>query len=678
MIDKYKQAFQEEARESLVQLESVLLELSKTPRDGELVGQAFRALHTIKGSGMMFGFDEVAAFTHHIETAFDAVRSGRLNATADLINLALSAIDQIKAMLDQAAGRGTADAAVSEHILGKLRELTGTPLAQVAAEPIPVSAAPAQTAGEAIARDWHICFQPGPDLLRSGANPLLLLRELRQLGSVRVTASTGAIPSLTELDPDQCYVSWDITLTTTAAVDEIHDVFIFVEDSCALSIKPASGSSETPVAAITPGAPAAPERAKPKYPPWGRRASDTPDNASSIRVPAVKLDQFVNLVGELVTVQARLGEMASRFEDSDLASVSEEVERLTAALRESSMNIRMLPIRATFERFRRLVHDLGRDLHKEVELTTEGADTELDKTVIEQLNDPLMHLIRNSMDHGIEPADARLAAGKDPKATIHLSARHSGAQVLVCVADDGKGIDREAVRARAIERSLISADAQLAESEVFSLILAPGFSTAKKITDVSGRGVGMDVVRRNVEALRGTIEISSKPGNGTAITLHLPLTLAIIDGLLVRVGRTRFILPLANTVECVELTRQDVENAHGKHLANIRGEIVPYVRLSEYLGISTERQDREQVMIAETEQGRFGFVVDQVLGDHQTVIKNLGRLYRNVPAVSGATILGDGTVALILDLHRLAQDVIRAATANKRSLAGASRPQVVA
>jgi two-component system chemotaxis sensor kinase CheA len=452
--------------------------------------------------------------------------------------------------------------------------------------------------------------------------------------------------------------------------DEIRDVFIFVEDGCELTIKPAAPPAVAAVAVAVPAEaepnpnpnpnPKKPADDAPPAPgskPWGRRAYDTPDNASSIRVPAPKLDQLVNLVGELVTVQARLGEIAARGEDPIMAAVSEEVERLTAALRENSMSIRMLPIRATFERFRRLVHDLARDLHKEVELTTEGAETELDKTVIDQLGDPLMHLIRNSMDHGIEAPDARRAAGKRATADIHLSARHSGAQVLICVADDGKGIDREAVRSRAMEKGLIAAEAQLAESEVFSLILAPGFSTARQITDVSGRGVGMDVVRRNVEALRGSIEIASQPGRGTAITLRLPLTLAIIDGLLVRVGQTRFILPLANTVECVELTRQ--QNGDGKHLANIRGEIVPYIRLSEYLEIPAPRQDREQVMIAETEQGRFGFVVDEVLGDHQTVIKNLGRLYRNVQSVSGATILGDGTVALILDLHRLAQDALR-------------------
>lgn len=339
--------------------------------------------------------------------------------------------------------------------------------------------------------------------------------------------------------------------------------------------------------------------------------------------------------------------------------MAEEIDRLTSALRENSMSIRMLPIRGTFVRFRRLIHDLARELHKTVELTIEGADTELDKTVIDQMNDPLMHLIRNSMDHGIESPEARVAAGKPAVASIHLSARHSGANVLIRITDDGGGIDADAVRERAVQRGMISATAQLTEAEVFALILEPGFSTALQVTDVSGRGVGMDVVRRRVEALRGTIDLTSKPGEGTSVTLCLPLTMAIIDGLLVRVGPAYFVLPLANTLECIELTRQDIEKANGKHLANVRGEIIPYICLREQFDIRSERPEREQIMVAETEHGRYGFVVDQVIGDHQTVIKSLGRFYRHVQMVSGATILGNGTVALILDPHRLAQDAIQ-------------------
>jgi two-component system chemotaxis sensor kinase CheA len=687
-IDKFKRTFLEEAREILVELESALLALDENRSDNELVGRAFRALHTIKGSGAMFGFDELAAFSHNLENAFDEVRNGRLQVSSELINLSLSALDQIKVMLDEASGKGAADSAVAAEILVKLRQLTGKPEPHpaAAASPSPAHPSPAPPAAAVgAARNWQIRFSPGADLLRTGTNPLLLLRELKQLGSLQITASMAAIPPIGELDPERCYLSWDMVLATAAKREAISDVFIFVADCCELTIEPVldpvvapeiEKKIETTIEATSGPAPGQVSSAavaealapKPKFPSYGRRASDTPDNASSIRVPAAKLDQFVNLVGELVTVQARLFEISTRREDPEVVAVSEEIERLTSALRESSISIRMLPIRATFERFRRLVHDLARDLHKEVELTIEGADTELDKSVIDQLNDPLMHLIRNSMDHGIEPPETRLAAAKRGSATIHLSARHSGASVLISVADDGGGIDAAAVRERAVEKGLVAVDAQLSEAEIFAFILAPGFSTAKQVTDVSGRGVGMDVVRRSVESLRGRIDIASKPGAGTTVTLRLPLTLAIIDGLLVRVGQAYFVLPLATTLECIELTRKDIEQAHGKHVANVRGQIIPYIRLKEYFNMPIEQLEREQIMIAETEEGRYGFVVDEVLGDHQTVIKNLGRFYQHVDLVSGATILGNGTVALILDPQRLVREALRTMSLNRRPL----------
>jgi len=651
IIDKHRQAFLEEAREVLIELESSLLELNERPEDIELVGRVFRSMHTIKGSGAMFGFDEVASFTHHLETAFDEIREGRLVVTSKLVDLSLEAVDLIKKMLDESDSESSGNHALAASLLARLQELTG--IAETKDREAPrTSVHLDQSAKEGEMREWLIRFAPGPDLMRNGTNPLLLLRELNQLGEARVTASIAALPSLREMDPERCYVSWEILLTTAGCRDSIRDVFIFVEDCCELTIEPIAVQPRS-----LPELTVKSFEEQRKNP--GRREHDKPDNASSIRVPASKLDQFVNLVGELVTVQARLVEIAASRDDPDVAAVSEEIERLTTALRENSMSIRMLPIRATFERFRRLVHDLARDLHKNVELTIEGADTELDKTVIDQLNDPLMHLIRNSMDHGIESPEARVAAGKPPTATIHLSARHSGANVHIGVTDDGRGIDADAVRARAIQNGMVAAEAQLTEAEIFSFILLPGFSTAKQVTDVSGRGVGMDVVNQRVEALRGRIDIASKIGSGTSVTLRLPLTMAIIDGLLVRVGQDFFVLPLANTLECVELTRQDIEKANGKHLANIRGEMVPYIRLRDFFDIETERPEREQIMIAETEDGRYGFVVDEVLGDHQTVIKSLGRLFRQVQFVSGATILGNGTVALILDPHRLVQEVIK-------------------
>jgi two-component system chemotaxis sensor kinase CheA len=669
MIDKYKQAFQEEARELLAELESALLELDQKRDDREVVGRAFRALHTIKGSGAMFGFDDIAAFAHNLETAFDRLRNGQLAATADLINLTLGAGDQIKTMLDEADGRGTVDQGRSANILAELRLLTGPADPRPDIAPVPCLA-PEVTAG-GLALDWRIRFRPGLDVLLHGTNPLLLLRELRELGQLRITLDTAAIPPLGQIDAERCYLAWDMVLTTAAAPEAIRDVFIFVEDESELAIdrvlEPVPETRQPEIVAarksVADGKGDAPGEASGEARGEARGAA----TASSIRVSADKLDQLVNLVGELVTVQARLSEVAGRRDDADIQDISEAVDRLTAALRENTMSIRMLPLKTTFERFRRLVHDLSTDLHKEVDLTLEGADTLLDKTVIDQLNDPLVHLIRNSMDHGIETPQARRAAGKCSTGTIHLSARHSGANVLIQVTDDGRGLDVEAIRARAIEQGLIDEAARLSEAEIFSLILTPGFSMAREVTEVSGRGVGMDVVRRSIDALRGSIEIASKPGEGLTVTLRLPLTLAIIDGLLVRVGHAHFVLPLANSLECVELTRQDILDAHGKHLASVRGEIIPYIRLSEYFHMNTARPEREQIMIVETEYGHYGFVVDQVLGDHQTVIKNLGRVYRNVQVVSGATILGNGTVALILDPHRLVQNVIQSISQKKRS-----------
>jgi two-component system, chemotaxis family, sensor kinase CheA len=668
-VDQYKQAFQEEARELLAELESALLELDQDRGNLEVVGRAFRALHTIKGSGSMFGFEDVASFTHHLETAFDQLRDGRLAVTADLIGLALQAKDHIKAMLEEAAGAGAAHPGRSAEILGAVRQLTGSGLeTQVRPAAMEKASRVDKTSGvdkasevdAGMSSEWRIRFRPSLEVLLNGTNPLRLFNELRELGELQIKADTVAVPPLAEIDPERCYVAWDMLLNTRAPREAIRDVFMFVEDDSELSIE--SNQVSESRAAVSSASFDQPPAADPKV-----SSGPKPAGQASIRVSAEKLDQLINVVGELVTVQARLSDAAARLEDAEMQEIAEVVERLSGELRENSMSIRMLPLRTTFERFRRLVHDLGIELGKEVDLSIEGADTELDKTVIDQLSDPLVHLIRNSMDHGIETPHVRAAAGKQSKARIQLSAMHSGAHVLIRVGDDGRGLDAEAVRARAIEKGMIDQAARLSEAEIFSLILEPGFSTVRKVSDLSGRGVGMDVVRRSVEALHGSLEISNRPGAGMTVTLRLPLTLAIIDGLLVRVGETYFVLPLANSLECVELSRQAVEREHESHIANVRGEIIPYIRLSEYFRMDVARPEREQIMVVETEQGRYGFVVDQVLGDHQTVIKNLGKTYRNVSEVSGATILGNGTVALILDPHRLVQNVIQNVSAGQRT-----------
>ncbi len=497
------------------------------------------------------------------------------------------------------------------------------------------------------------------------------------------------IPALGDLHAEDCYTSWDIIVTTSKGLNAVKDVFLFVQDDSELSI----GLIETPDEAgqkrlgdillergdVTPEvvqkALSAQKRigqvlvemgaidpdkvtsalAEQQHLKKVQEKKQAADCASSIRVASDKLDKLVDLVGELVTLQSLLSQTATKFKKTKIPAIAEAVERLTAELRDTTMGIRMMPIGTTFSKFKRLVRDLSKELGKEIELTTEGAETELDKTVIEKLNDPLVHILRNSIDHAIEQPDDRVAHGKPRTGTVRLTAAHSGAHVLVQVQDDGKGLDADVIRAKAVEKGIISHDAKLTEKEIFSLILAPGFSTADKITSVSGRGVGMDVVKRAIESLRGSIEISSTKGVGTTITLKLPLTLAIIDGLMVKIGAESFILPLPLVEECVELTKKDRQEANGRDLAHVRGKVVPYISLREQFMIEGDRPPIEQIVIVSVDGNRTGFVVDRVIGEHQTVIKNLGTVYKDIEGISGATILGDGTVALILDVPKLIQ-----------------------
>lgn len=512
------------------------------------IGSARRLLQRRRHGNCIKSGKQFEPDSDDLENAYDLVRGGRLEVCTKLVDITLAALDQISAMVEEDVGGSVpVDESSCTRILESVRGLCC-----VQSEP---ASASENKPDEVVIpsgpmRHWQIRFVPGEDLMRFGASPLLLLRELCSLGGNAVRAHQEAIPALADLDEERCYLWWEIALSTDADLQTIRDVFIFVEDVCELTIIADGKSVPLPAAEGTVATPETGVEHMGKALTGkgvalsGRPAHDNRDNVLSLRVPAARLDQLVNLVGELVSVGARLSELAARREDSEIAQVSEEMERLIASLRENSMNIRMVPIRGTFEKFRRLVHDLSRDLGKEVELAIEGADTELDKTVIDQRSDPLMHLIRNSMDHGIEPKEVRAKQGKPATATIRLSARYSGANVLVSVADDGRGINAEAVRQRAIEKGLVSSCAVLRESEIYALLFRPGFSTAKQVTDVSGRGVGMDIVHQRVEGLRGAIEVSSKLNKGTSVTLQLPLTLAIIDGIFVTVNGASFVLHL--------------------------------------------------------------------------------------------------------------------------------------
>jgi len=654
------ETFRQEARELLEQLEAGLLDLEQDPGNDDLVNSTFRALHTIKGSGAMFGFTAVAEFVHEFETAFDRVRKGRSQATPALIGIALDAKDHIHGLIESpdAAPEGGAE------ILAALRVIVdgGTP-APVAAPAPAMEHGPAPQAAPA-GRRWRLVFYLPSDALVYGTNPLLLLEELAQIGPATIIALTDRIPDLDILDPEVPHIGWQVDIEAEDPGAAIDDVFLFLRDSMELTLTPlaADEPAEPEEAPTVPPRIAEPEPTaaalaaqspSPRSRPAERNDGGERAAASSLRVPAERLDELMDRVGELVIAQARLSQIAAQSADAGLKTIAEELERLSSGLRDTTMGIRMVPIGTLFSRFRRLVHDLSGELGKPIEFITSGEDTELDKTMIERLADPLVHLIRNAVDHGLESAEKRVATGKPAKGVVRLSAVYSGAEVAISVSDDGAGLDAARIRAKAEENGLITPETKLTDQELHHLIFAPGFSTAKEVTSLSGRGVGMDVVKRTIDGLRGTIDLSTVPGQGTTATLRLPLTLAIIDGMLVRVGTGRYTIPVAAVEECVELPDGIEAHAKGRNFLDIRGSLVPYLRLREVFGTTAPAEPHQKVVIVSSGDGRVGLVVDQIIGNNQTVIKQLSKLHSGIKSFSGATILGDGTVALILDTAHL-------------------------
>lgn len=700
MNDKFKETFREEAEELLVQLESILLELEDRPGDMELVNAAFRAIHTIKGSAGMFGFEKAGRFTHDLESLLDACRNGERLVDKHIVDLALKARDKIRALLaeedssspfDQAALDLMAEfkAAVAGVNDSKPGAKPGTKGGTTADEPKSKELSPDDRADASGSRGtFRIHFEPAPDIFHNGTKVLKLFDELATLGQLSSIPNVSSIPPLESLDPEACYVAWEAVLTTSSGIDAIRDVFIFVEGASTVKIEQIDDVAEAEDGvrrlgeilidrgAINPEALGDALRSQRKL---GEvlverkvvsaselesalveqahlkrvQEHQAEGPSASIRVASDKLDQLVDLVGELVTMQARLSRTSIELTDSGLSAISEQLDRLVSQLRDNAMGMRMLPIGSTFNKFRRVVRDLSAELGKDVDLVTVGADTELDKTVIERLNDPLVHIIRNSLDHGIELPEHRVAAGKPPRGTVRLSAEHSGANVVISVADDGKGLDLNAIRAKAVERGLITPQDQLSESEAFLLIFRPGFSTAKNVTSVSGRGVGMDVVKREIDSLGGSVSVESKPGRGSTIVLKIPLTLAIIEGLLVHVSDEYYVLPLSLVEGCVESKASD--SANGSALIPYRGELIPFVDVREFFGVAGTAPENRQIVVVNVQESRVGLVVDAVIGENQTVIKPLGRMYRDSIGLSGATILGDGRVALIVDCIKLAE-----------------------
>ncbi|AEJ18952.1 CheA signal transduction histidine kinase [Gracilinema caldarium DSM 7334] len=687
MIDKFKDAFKEEATDLLSTLENQLLELEQDPNNNETISAIFRAMHTIKGSAAMFGFDEIARFTHQVENAFDRLRNGLIPVSKRLIDITLRARDVISTLLVDPNADIQQEMNFLEQEFNTLgaQEVNEKDRTESKKQNVDIDQPQSKSEGMIT---YRIYFAPKEELFKNGTNPLRLIEELYELGHLSVIARKSTIPILSQLNPESCYISWDITLTTDKGIDAIKDVFIFVEDIANIDITPTDqidkvkriGEILVDRGIASPEVIEDVEQDKRKIgeilvekqivkPEDIQSALVEQEHlkqlkerqeitTASIRVPSHRLDALVDLVGELVTLQARLARTAVTIQDGSLTTISEQFERLVSQLRDTTMGIRMLPIGTTFNRFRRLVRDLSSQLGKEINLITEGEETELDKTVIEKLTDPLVHIIRNSVDHGIEKPEEREEKGKLRSGTISLSAFHSGAYVLIRVSDDGAGMNRERIYAKAIEKGLIAETTPLtalSDQDIFQLIFAPGFSTATNVTNVSGRGVGMDVVKRQIDSLGGSVIIESSLGKGTNITLKIPLTLAIIDGLLVRVSNELYVIPLSVVDGCVEIQRDELQlKQKSRSIITYRQRVLPYIALRELFTIPGTKPAIEQIVVVNALDTTIGFVVDQVIGDYQTVIKPLGLLFKKNEGLSGATILGDGTVALIVDVNRLA------------------------
>lgn len=670
---QFHQTFFEESFEGLDIMETELLNLDVGATDIDVINTIFRAAHSIKGGSGTFGFNNVAEFTHVAETLLDEMRDGVRPVTQNAVDILLKSVDIIRGMLTALRDEGEMDAELVASVKAELDALlSGGESTET------TTASVASTQQDASASGWQIKFKPHTEMLRTGNDPVRMLRALTELGELTVEADISKLPSFNDLDPEDSFLSWTMTLDGDVKEADITEVFEWVDDECDLEITPLASSTveestspeavAEPVATVVEEKPAAPVTAAAtparEVPAKTGKPAKTSET-TSIRVDIDKVDEIINLVGELVITQSMLGQMGGEFEETqsiDTARLEKlreglgQLERNTRELQESVMRIRMLPISFVFSRMPRLIHDLSSKLDKKVNLVITGEQTELDKTVMEKIGDPMVHLVRNALDHGLESPEKRRAAGKDETGTLNLNAYHQGGNIVIEIFDDGAGLNREKIRNKAIERGVISADDNLTDDMIQDMIFHPGFSTADQVSDVSGRGVGMDVVRKNIKALGGNVEVKSEEGAGAKFTIRLPLTLAILDGQLVRVGDDTYVFPLISIVESIQVKPEQVNAVAGKaELYKLRDEYIPIIRAHRVFGMHEENPDLagRLMVVVEGDGHRAGVIVDDLLAQQQVVIKSLETNYRRVEGLSGATILGDGTVALILDIAGL-------------------------
>ncbi len=686
-MKQFQGVFFAESREGLDAMESGLLSLESAGNDPDTINTIFRAAHSIKGGAATFGFSAITGTTHLLETLLDQVRGGKRSVTPELSDALLASVDILRELL-VAAETGDPDdtapcAELNQRLSAMLEESKAAPAAVAASSGTPAGASAASSG-------WRVLFAPHPNLFITGNDPLRILRELDRLGDMQIECDTSALPALDTLDPVTSHLRWTLTLPASVKQAAIADAFAWVEDECDLSIEAitepapavaASTAAPLPVAPSADAMPvpaksadivpiaASPERkdlAKPAA--GGAKPERTAAEVdSSIRVNISKVDALINLVGELVITQAMLRQQSHGLDPTQhekLLNGLALLDRNTRDLQEAVMSVRMLPVEFVFSRFPRMVRDLAARLNKKVNLRTSGEGTELDKGVIERIVDPLVHLVRNSVDHGLETPEEREAAGKDPVGTVELDASHQGGHIVIEITDDGRGLNRERILRKAMERGL-NAHEGMPDSDVWQLIFHPGLSTADQITDVSGRGVGMDVVKSNITELGGEIDIESYPGEGTRVTIRLPLTLAILDGMTVAVGGETFVLPLGYVIEAMQPELQEIRSVHGTgKVLKVRGDYLPLVNLAEFYRLGDARLDENSLVVVVEGGGRkLALVVDELLGQQQVVVKNLEANYRRIPAVSGATILGDGRVALIVDIGGLVRALATSAAA---------------
>jgi two-component system chemotaxis sensor kinase CheA len=674
-LAQFHDTFFEESFEALGSMEAALLKLSAGEADAELINTIFRVAHSIKGGSATFGFANVAAFTHTLETLLDQLRSGQRQVQSNIVDLLLRSVDVLREMLTATQRKQPSDPALTAGLHAELQAVMNVPGVATAAAPAMVSAPAVSHAspGAAVA-GWRIRLVPGALMMEHGNDPLRMMRELATLGTLVTRADAGKVPTLAELDPEVCLLSWQMELHTEADRSAVEQIFEWAEGECTLSIEPLSPGAAMPQARdIAPSLPATPAPpvatsapavaaggAAPAAPAKSQPAPEVVRSGSgeggSIRVSIEKIDELLNSVGELVITQSVCNQLAAELEGPravELRNALVQFERHMRSLQENVMRVRMLPISSIFNRFPRMIRDLGQRLGKKMELKMSGDQTELDKTVLEKIGDPLVHLVRNAVDHGIEMPDKRRAAGKSEQGTISLHAYHKGGNVIVEVSDDGAGLQRDRILAKARERGLVGADEELSDEKILNLIFAPGFSTADVVSDVSGRGVGMDVVRRNINEIGGHVQLYSTPGQGSTVRIRLPLTLAILDGQLARVGKEIYVVPIVSIVETIQIKRDQISSlAQKAELFRLRDEYIPIVRLYELFGVQADNTDllNGLLMIVEADGKRVGLFVDELMSQQQVVIKSLETNFRQVTALAGATMLGDGRVALILDI----------------------------